>query len=262
MTTPTDSGGWRPTPLAASGGAADVIADQIRIAVINGSLPAGERLPGESELARQFNVSRGTIREALRQLASQSLIQTTRGVNGGSFVTHPSPAHIQRSLGTSLSILAGGDVATVEWMNEAREMLEIPAVGLAALRHHAVDLEAIDATLDSNAAGGKATAETQHGFHAAVVKATGNTMLEIMLRPLFDVLDSKLADFRFTPEFITEVDQDHRRIADAIRQRDAEAAEAEMLAHLTRLRGHYEVLWQVGRTQPDAESATEPLTTP
>ncbi|HEX6869457.1 MAG TPA: FadR/GntR family transcriptional regulator [Micromonosporaceae bacterium] len=236
---------WRPRPIDSTGNATDIIADQIRMAIISGTLPAGERLPGESELARQLNVSRGTVREALRQLASQSLIVTTRGVNGGSFATHPSPAYIQRSLGTSLAILAGADVATVEWMTEARELLEVPAAGLAAIRHHAADLDAIDATLDSHANHAFETAETQHNFHAAVVKATGNSMLEIMLRPLFEVLDSKVESVQFTPKFVKEVDADHRRIANAIRKRDSALAEKAMMSHLARLRKHYELLWMV-----------------
>jgi GntR family transcriptional regulator, transcriptional repressor for pyruvate dehydrogenase complex len=242
---PPQGSSWQPQPIDSTGNATDIIADQIRMAIISGALPAGKRLPGESDLARQLNVSRGTVREALQQLATQSLILTTRGVNGGSFVTHPSPAYIQRSLGTSLAILAGADVATVEWMNEAREMLEVPAAGLAAIRHHATDLAAIDATLDSQATVDHETAETQHNFHAAVVKATGNSMLEIMLRPIFEVLDSKVASVRFTPKFVQEIDADHRRIANAIRKRDSALAEKAMLSHLTRLRKHYEMLWAV-----------------
>ena len=55
------------------------IAEAIRDAIINGQLIVDERLPSEAELAEQFDVSRSTVREALKRLAAQSLIRTQRG---------------------------------------------------------------------------------------------------------------------------------------------------------------------------------------
>ena len=59
------------------------IAEAIRDAIINGQLIVDERLPSEAELAEQFDVSRSTVREALKRLAAQSLIRTQRGAFGG-----------------------------------------------------------------------------------------------------------------------------------------------------------------------------------
>src|SRR5438105_3541510 len=74
------------------------VADQLRELIVHGELGPGTRLPSEPELATQFLVSRSTIREALRMLSSQQLITTSRGVGGGSYITHPEPEAISRVL--------------------------------------------------------------------------------------------------------------------------------------------------------------------
>src|ERR1700746_1031571 len=82
------------------------VADQLRELIMSGGLVPGQRLPNEAALATQFGVSRPTIREALRELSAMSLIQTTRGANGGSFVTVPSAAHISDFLSANFSLLS------------------------------------------------------------------------------------------------------------------------------------------------------------
>ena len=66
------------------------LADDLRAQIVAGRLRPGERLPTEPQLCARFGLSRSTVREALRLLASQHLIVTTRGVTGGSFVAQPS----------------------------------------------------------------------------------------------------------------------------------------------------------------------------
>src|SRR5262249_20886659 len=70
------------------------VADQLRDLILAGELSRGERLPNENMLAREFGVSRATVREALRLLAAQNLIRTAKGAGGGSYVTLPSVDHI------------------------------------------------------------------------------------------------------------------------------------------------------------------------
>ncbi|MDP5335782.1 MAG: winged helix-turn-helix domain-containing protein, partial [Paracoccaceae bacterium] len=62
------------------------IAAAIRDEIVSGKLIVDARLPSEAELADHFNVSRPTVREALKRLAAQSLIRTQRGATGGAFV--------------------------------------------------------------------------------------------------------------------------------------------------------------------------------
>src|SRR5436305_15318827 len=75
-----------------------LLADGLREQTTSGQLRPGERLPTEPELCVRTGVSRSTVREALRLLASQHLIVTTRGVTGGSYVAQPDPATLAESL--------------------------------------------------------------------------------------------------------------------------------------------------------------------
>src|SRR5205814_10463032 len=71
-----------------------LLADTLRAEITSGRLRPGDRLPAEPQLCERSGVSRSTVREALRLLASQHLIVTTRGVTGGSFVNRPSVADL------------------------------------------------------------------------------------------------------------------------------------------------------------------------
>ncbi|MEO0823060.1 MAG: winged helix-turn-helix domain-containing protein, partial [Pseudomonadota bacterium] len=71
------------------------IAEAIREAILSGGLMVDERLPSELELAARFDVSRATVREALKRLAAQRLIRTRRGPTGGAFVNRLSRADAQ-----------------------------------------------------------------------------------------------------------------------------------------------------------------------
>ncbi|WP_223848166.1 GntR family transcriptional regulator [Bifidobacterium tissieri] len=74
----------------------DIITDRLTQAIESGLLKNGERLPGESEMARMFGVAPITTREALEQLRSQGLVETRRGRDGGSFVTSDQRRNIKR----------------------------------------------------------------------------------------------------------------------------------------------------------------------
>lgn len=66
------------------------ISRQIREAILDGTLKPEQRLPTEEELATSFNVSRASIREALKRLAVENLVVVRRGAQGGNFVRAPS----------------------------------------------------------------------------------------------------------------------------------------------------------------------------
>ena len=108
------------------------VADQLRELIVSGRLAQGERLPTETLLSAEVGVSRATVREALRLLAAQGLIRTTKGAGGGSFVTMPSVDHISDSLSSNIALLADARDLTLEDLIEARELLEVPAARFAA----------------------------------------------------------------------------------------------------------------------------------
>src|SRR5829696_7791978 len=110
-----------------------MLSDALRARILTRELRPGDRLPIEPDLAEQYGVSRSTVREALRVLASQGLVSTSRGVQGGSFISCPEPAQISEYLHASLGLLAESKNITVDALLEARDVLEVPAAGLAAL---------------------------------------------------------------------------------------------------------------------------------
>src|SRR4029453_15918845 len=75
-----------------------------------------------------------TVREALRLLASQHLIITTRGVTGGSFVSHPDAEQLADGLSMGFTLLTQSAGVGLADMLELRRALEVPAAGLAAVR--------------------------------------------------------------------------------------------------------------------------------
>jgi len=67
----------------------DQIRDELKRMILHGDLKRGVKLPTEEQLAAQLKVSKVSVREALRNLETEGLIEKRRGVHGGSFVAHP-----------------------------------------------------------------------------------------------------------------------------------------------------------------------------
>ena len=123
------------------------IAKAIRDAIIGGQLNVNDRLPSEAELAEQFEVSRPTVREALKRLAAQSLIRTQRGAFGGAFINQISyeEAHSQQ-ITTSTLLLSMNDVS-FDVACEARFALERSCAPFAAQRRTADQLATMRAEI-------------------------------------------------------------------------------------------------------------------
>lgn len=224
-------------PLVPIRPAYEQIADQLRRLVISGDLRPGQRLPSENNLAIQFGVGRTTVREALRSLASQKLVATRRGVNGGSFIITPDRDIICQYLEIGLGLLAGAERLSVEDLIEARLALEIPAVRYAAKRHTPEQLNAIESAILQ---GSKQNEEMHHAkFHVTILKASDNALLEVMTRPVFDVMRSRMVREAAPKIFWNQVLVEHERIIAAIRHRDADAAAEQMCIHINNLSSVY-----------------------
>jgi DNA-binding FadR family transcriptional regulator len=217
------------------------VASQLRDLIIRGEIGSGDRLPVESELPALFGVSRSTIREALRVLSSQNLITTRRGVRGGTFVVKPEPGDVRDFLETSLGLMTVDDALGIDDLIEVRELLEVPGARLAATRRTKAHVDSLRTMLgghDSPPSSPKQFEETR-GFHELILEAAGNGLLEMMVRPIFKVLDTRIDRGAASPKFWNEVSEDHRRIAEAVEAGDAAAAGESMMSHLEHLRFGY-----------------------
>lgn len=227
--------------MATRGGppAYQALAEALRDRILSGELAPGQRLPIEPELSAEYGVSRSTVREALRVLASQNLIATSRGVLGGSFVAHPHPNQISSYLQFSLSLLTGANSPeiTIDDLMEARELLEVPAAGLAAQRRTEADLAALERAVGRRPMTEPYTPSLD--FHAALVRACGNPLMDVLIRAVYGVLGERLPQSGMGDEFWLEMGEGHRRIYEAVRARNADAAREATRSHLRALRPAY-----------------------
>jgi len=210
-----------------------LLADELRAEITSGRLQPGERLPPEPELCVRSGVSRSTVREALRLLASQHLIVTTRGVTGGSFVAHPDAEQLSEALSTGLTLLSNSAEVGLADLLELRLALEVPAVGLAAQRRTDAnliemrgamfdpDLDELDTMLAAHAA-----------FHAAIASATGNPLFELVTRPLYHVTYGEEIVENLPGDYWARIDVDHRELLSCVKAGNAEAAMTAGRRHL------------------------------
>jgi len=222
------------------------VAEQLRTLVVGGTLQPGARLPNEAVLAREFGVSRATLREALRSLAAQDLIRTAKGAGGGSYVTRPSVERVAGIVHSSISLMADANDVSLENLLEARELIEVPAARLAAARRRPDALERLRETIPDEPLrlGPDQQFVYNQDFHSVVIDCCDNALLAIAAEPIFGVLQRNLARTKLGRRFHRAINEQHRSIAAAIEAGDADAAEAEMHAHLAYLRPYYERAWR------------------
>jgi GntR family transcriptional regulator, transcriptional repressor for pyruvate dehydrogenase complex len=232
------------------------VSDQLRDLIVRGELKPGHRLPNEAALSTEMGVSRATIREALRVLMAESLIRTTKGKTGGSFVVLPTADNISAFLGSNISLLSQAQRVSLDEFLELREMLEVPAARLAAQRRSAGDIEALELAIpdDTTGVGIEDQFAQNRDFHSAVVETSGNTLLLIAAQPVFSVLQTHLQRSNLRQKFLDQVVADHRAIAAAIAAGDADAAASEMHSHLEFLRPAYQRAWRDSGLRRQAES--------
>ena len=210
-----------------------VLADELRADITSGRLRPGERLPPEPELCVKTGVSRSTVREALRLLTSQHLIVTTRGVTGGSFVSHPDAEQLAEALATGFTLLRNSAGLGLADLLELRRALEVPAAGFAAVRRADAHLTEIRGAFFDPAVDDVDTMLAAHAaFHMAVAKASGNPLFELVVRPLYSASYGEDVIEELPAGYWARIDADHRLLLDCVTVRDAEAATRAAARHL------------------------------
>ncbi|MFC5174841.1 FadR/GntR family transcriptional regulator [Streptomyces mutomycini] len=204
---------------------ADQVIAQLRNQITAGEWPVGSRIPTEPELVEQLGVARNTVREAVRALAHNGLLDIRQG--SGTYVVATSEL-----AGVMQRRFADADPRHVA---ELRSTLESSAARLAALRRTDRDIRQLDTLMvrrEETWASGDAEAfvAADATLHLAVVAASHNDVLTELYADLNDLLRDYLRDdvgTRLGPEEL----MDHGRLVEAIRAGDAETAAAEAAAH-------------------------------
>lgn len=215
------------------------IAAAIRDAIVAGKLIVGDRLPSEAELADQFEVSRSTVREALKRLAAQSLIRTQRGAHGGAFINRLSyeDAHAQQI--TTSTLLLGMNDVSFDTACEARFAMERACAALAAERRSPDHLATMRAEIHRQGQPGltdEAFCASDVAFHRALVDAAGNPVLSYQLAGAVEAMQPLMNMITFTARSRGAIVALHTRIADAAEAGDgpAIATALQELEHYTR----------------------------
>lgn len=219
---------------------AELVARQIRNAIIRGQIPNGSSLPAEAHLIAEFEVSRPTIREAVRILESEGLLRVARGARGGALVRKPDYEMVARATGVTLQ--AQG--TTIGDLYEMRTLIEPPAARLVAERNSEAGVIALREHLQreyemihDRQAQSRAIGE----FHRIMIEQSGNQSMLLVAHALQDLVGKHLMLARALEPLqdMTELERrtrvglrSHAKLIDLIEARDGAGAEAHWRAHM------------------------------
>jgi GntR family transcriptional repressor for pyruvate dehydrogenase complex len=212
--------------------ASDVLARELRERILSGELTEGTALPPERELVKQTQMSRATVREALRILEVQNLVRVRAGRAGGAFVQRPTT----KSMASSVTLLIRGQKIKLADLMETREALEPFCAELAARKHTADDLAVLDRANDNISdpdADLPAFLQANLDWHVGVAMASHNELLIGFMTALSHAIYTGTENAAFVDDNVRTVTaRAHRSITTAIRNRDADAAGRRMRRHV------------------------------
>jgi GntR family transcriptional repressor for pyruvate dehydrogenase complex len=214
------------------------IVDQIETRILKGDLEPGDKLPSESELAKQFCVSRTAIREAMKALSQKGLVVIQPG--RGTFVIDSTSSAMRNSIDLVVKI---GSIDGIVDLVEVREILEPEIAAMAANRATSDQIaEMVEAVEAMNKAmnNPEAFIEADLDFHLALAKATHNTLIPILIDSLVDLLREHRARAASVKGGIERSQPYHKQILEAVQNGDADLARETMRQHLKQARKEIE----------------------
>lgn len=214
------------------------VVEQIQEAILDGRLTAGQTLPAERELKETFNISRGTLREALRVLEQKGLIEIKLGVGGGSVVKMVDTDQISESLG----LLIRSQKVSLNHLAQFREDVEGIVAAHAAENHVAEDIQTLKDLLVKAHSCVKKGSSQRNAFididkqiHLTMARITGNPVYITVLHSIHDNIH------RYYDRFLSmekpELEENYNDLCDlvaAIETADAELARRLAKQHVQR----------------------------
>ncbi|WP_020671413.1 FadR/GntR family transcriptional regulator [Amycolatopsis nigrescens] len=199
----------------------EAVLTHLRGAIEQGEYEVGSKLPAEAALAKEFEVSRSVVREALRAL--QALGLTTSKTGKGTFVTATGPAQ-----NPVFGPYSARDLV------EVRRHVEIPVAGYAASRRSSDDLDLLDHLVRQMDAESDNTAWVALDtlFHITIAQASGNPVFAKFIEEIRDALGRQSTFLNQLGDRRENSNEEHRRIVAAIASGSREAAVEAMTAHL------------------------------
>jgi GntR family transcriptional repressor for pyruvate dehydrogenase complex len=210
------------------------IISQIRKQIFEGTLIPGDKLPSESKLIEQFNVSKQTLREALRALEFIGIIEIRKGNMGGAFI-------VEMDSQITLELLANFlyfKKLSIHHVTEARKIVEPYAAGVAATSIQNADLERLKNIIDltrkeyNSDDYSKYAINNDLEFHCVIANSTKNPLLILIVDFIESLMSDKKTKITMNKEMLASILNAHERIFDALVKRDSDRARTEMSRHI------------------------------
>ncbi len=211
----------------------EIVADQIREAILAGQYVSGDRLSSEKELCQSFQVGRPVIREALRTLENSGTLTIRPGAGGGIFIKKLDSDQLMNSLETIVQL----DRVTIQQITEARLTIEKSVWSLARKRIQPEDIARLEENiaLARECLAKKSPEPINLGFHIILAEASGNPLLVMITKALLDVLQKYLSQLGLSLKRKERALEIHALMLDQIKKGHWKEAMAIMEADLTKL---------------------------
>ena len=204
------------------------IADTIlSMITIEKRFKAGDKLPNENELSAELNVSRTTLREAIRILVAYNILEIQRGK--GTFVTQTAFEQ-EPDLGRLSDIKVNA-----KDLYEMRLIFEPEAAYLAAVRGTDAEIKRIlefGKRIEQEIKAGQDRTDNEHSFHKAIAQATHNEFMNQLMPILYQAIAKGVTLSVMSQKAVSDTVNDHRVIMDFLEQRNAEGAKNAMRIHI------------------------------
>ena len=212
---------------------AEHVAQQLLDRIITANLAPGSSFGTEADLLEQFSVSRPTLRESLRILESQGVLELRPGPGGGIMVKTPTTDILAHGLSVFLRL---NDVPFIAVL-QAREVIEPALAGEAALNGTDEDFDKLEASIErmKTIADEALFIEENRIFHSIIARASGNKVMETFWSTISILATGEHHGVRYTASNQEHVIAAHKAILKACRSRDSKAASAKMYAHVSEL---------------------------
>lgn len=210
----------------------DSVVEQIRAAIENNALKAGDRLPGELEWARRMGVSRPVVREAVNRLQSVGLVTVERGRGRGMFVGG------QNQILNCVQVVRSALSTSPKDMRqfaEFRAALEIHAAGRAAevaSAEQVDELERMAKAIDAPEISDEAAVAADFAFHRKIADIIGNVVIQHTLEVSQEIIELSIRATSQQPRNRARSRKAHAKIVAAIRAHDPNAARKAMCDHM------------------------------
>jgi GntR family transcriptional repressor for pyruvate dehydrogenase complex len=204
----------------------EVIVEQLVAYISDKNLSEGDRLPAERDLAAKLGVSRASVSQALVALEVQGVLSVRHG-DGAILLRRPTEERAIRALREHADRIP--DII------EARVALEVNLAGLAAARRTDAEMAAIDtaiATMEAEVEAGDRGVLGDEMFHEAITAAAHSSLLAKLMHEISGLIRETRIESLSQQNRPRASLEGHRRIADAVRKQDADAASRAMADHI------------------------------